>query len=144
MTETICGIEGCKRQGKKRGWCAMHYERWLRHGDPSFRKRVVMIGSSEIERFTARVEKSSGCWMWTGAKTSAGYGNFTTADSRNVLAHRYSFEQEHGPIKDGAIILHECDTPACVNPNHLRAGTQSDNMQDMVDKGRHLLHKVKR
>lgn len=142
MTNPICVIEDCDREGKKRGWCAMHYERWLRHGDPSFRKRLVMVGSAESERFAARVDKSSDCWMWTGAKTSAGYGNFTTADRRNVLAHRYAFEQEHGPIEDGSVVLHKCDTPACVNPNHLRRGTQKDNILDMLGKGRHPSQKA--
>ena len=144
MTNPICGIQGCQREGKKRGWCAMHYERWLRHGDPSFRKRLVMVGSTESERFSARVDKSSECWMWTGARTSAGYGNFTTADRRNVLAHRYAFEQDKGPIQEGLVVLHECDTPACVNPNHLRCGTQWDNVQDMFDKGRHMSQKAVR
>lgn len=53
-----------------------------------------------------------------------------------MRAHRYAYEQAHGPIPEGFVILHECDNPSCINPEHLRAGTQADNLADMTDKGR--------
>jgi hypothetical protein len=57
-------------------------------------------------------------------------------DSENVLAHRFSFEQVNGPIPDGGVIMHQCDTPRCVNPAHLKLGTQLENMRDCAKRGR--------
>lgn len=53
-----------------------------------------------------------------------------------LLAHRVSYELHHGPIPQGALILHSCDNPGCVNPAHLRAGTQSENILEAFAKGR--------
>ena len=144
MTNSICGVQDCKREGKKRGWCAMHYERWLRHGDPAYRKRLVMVGHSEVERFWPRVQKTESCWLWTGAIQSAGYGRFVDDGKRHVLAHRFSYELHCGPIEDGMFVLHSCDVRRCVNPAHLRQGDASDNMADIMKRGRHYSQKVKR
>ena len=137
MTDSTCGVQGCQRIGKKRGWCAMHYERWLRHGDPAYRKRLVMVGYPQDERFWARVQKTATCWLWTGAIQSAGYGRFVTDEGRHVLAHRFSYWLHHGEIDDNLFALHSCDTPRCVNPEHLRLGTAKDNMGDVIARGRH-------
>lgn len=74
----------------------------------------------------------SGCWLWTGAKTDGGYGTM----GRKWLAHRLSHYLFKGPIPKGLHVLHSCDTPACVNPAHLRAGTRKENMADCVARGR--------
>lgn len=94
------------------------------------------------DRFWAKVSKSDGCWEWTAGLRHGGYGSFYVAIDglgRNVAAHRYSYEMHHGPIPEGAEIMHSCDNPRCVNPAHLSAGTHAQNMQDMGAKRRNTL-----
>jgi len=84
----------------------------------------------------------SGCWIWTGPVNVSGYGRFNWGRTRGgrcivKAAHRFSFEIANGPITEGKIILHSCDLPCCVNPDHLREGTYQDNANDMVSRGRH-------
>lgn len=85
------------------------------------------------ERFWEKVKKTEACWLWTGSKNNMGYGRINI-DGIVKLAHRVSFEMKHGTTK--LHILHRCDTPLCVNPLHLFAGTQKDNLRDMAAKGR--------
>ena len=88
------------------------------------------------ERFWAKVQKTDGCWLWVARnKVGRGYGRFHPS-KRGVLAHRYSWELANGPIPPGLEVMHKCDTPSCVRPNHLKLGTHQDNMDDMVAKGR--------
>lgn len=76
------------------------------------------------------------CWAWQGSKNPDGYGKMEINCS-SVRAHRFSWEIHNGPIPKGLHVLHRCDNPSCVNPHHLFLGTHSDNMKDMVAKGRH-------
>jgi hypothetical protein len=88
-------------------------------------------------RFWSKVIVSpSGCWLWAAAKDHRGYGRYSL-NGRDPAAHRVAHEALIGPIPDGLYVLHGCDTPSCVNPNHLRAGTQGDNLRECVDRGRH-------
>lgn len=89
------------------------------------------------KRFDAYVSPpdSDGCWLWTGGVTNGGYGRFRLNGS-TVMAHRYSFSREHGPIPAGMYVLHRCDVPACVRPDHLFLGSLKTNTQDMIAKGR--------
>lgn len=94
------------------------------------------VPRSPIDRFMTKVQQSpNGCWLWTGALTHNGYPAFYY-QHRMVRAHRFSYEAHHGPIPAGLMVLHTCDTPACVNPAHLFLGTHDDNMQDRQQKGR--------
>ena len=77
------------------------------------------------------------CWEWNGSKSKAGYGRvLTTWNEPYQYAHRVSWINYFGEIPKGLLILHKCDNPPCVNPHHLFLGTQKDNMQDMIKKGR--------
>jgi len=87
------------------------------------------------ERFWSRVNKTDACWLWTGYRDPNGYGSLGV-DCKNRLAHRFSFELHNGAIPAGLFICHKCDVPSCVNPNHLFAGTQKENMMDCSRKGR--------
>lgn len=87
-------------------------------------------------RFEKKVEKTDGCWLWRGSIINGGYG-MMLADGKNELAHRISYRLHKGEIPEGMLVLHKCDVRHCVKPDHLFAGTQVDNMKDMVDKGRH-------
>lgn len=90
------------------------------------------------ERFAAKVHKTDGCWLWTGATTSTGYGHLTKGghDGRPVKAHRLAYELANGPIPDGLEVCHHCDTPLCVRPDHLFLGTRRENLGDAMRKGR--------
>jgi hypothetical protein len=87
------------------------------------------------ERFWRKVRKGEGCWEWTGARNSKGYGNVRIA-RRYRGAHRVSYELTRGPIPAGLLVCHSCDNPVCVRPDHLFLGTVKNNSDDMVRKGR--------
>jgi hypothetical protein len=75
------------------------------------------------------------CWVWTGATNPDGYGN-TKTDGHQVNTHRVSWELSNGKIPNGLCVLHKCDNPPCVRPDHLFLGTKQDNVTDMINKGR--------
>jgi hypothetical protein len=78
------------------------------------------------------------CLMWTGSKKESGYGLlWLRGYTRRQAAHRVSYRLFNGPIPDGMIVCHSCDTPACVEPSHLFLGTHLDNKRDSIAKGRH-------
>lgn len=77
------------------------------------------------------------CQLWTGYRNSAGYGQIEI-DGRVWLAHRLVWTVRRGRIPAGLLVLHRCDTPLCVNPDHLFLGTPRDNARDSIEKGRSL------
>ena len=96
----------------------------------------MLKDQQRIERLSEKVTES-GCWIWNGAVTAAGYG-LAKSNYRNktASAHRIAYEAFIGEIPDGMIIAHACDNPLCVNPNHLWLATHKENSQDMVGKQR--------
>lgn len=93
-----------------------------------------------IERFWANTRRNGNdCWPWMGATNNQGYGVLAvySGDKRQrVLAHRLSIVIATGADIDGRVVMHTCDNPLCVNPEHLRIGTQADNIRDALRKGR--------
>lgn len=80
------------------------------------------------------------CWEWAGDRFNNGYGRIKV-DGKAVLAHRYAYELAFGSIPAGVFVLHRCDNPACVRPSHLFLGSHTDNMRDMLSKGRGVFPK---
>jgi hypothetical protein len=98
----------------------------------------------DIERFWPKVDRSGGpdaCWPYVGCRDAKGYGKFSVCrnnNSRSNGAHRVSWVIQNGEIPDETpVIMHACDNPPCCNPNHLNAGTRSENNTDCATKGRH-------
>ena len=110
---------------------------------PARRKRPRGNEQTEAtlaERFWSKVSKSrkaDGCWIWSGARAGNGYGTLKRGErGLTKLAHRISWELHNGPVPDGMLVCHRCDSPPCVNPAHLFLGTMKDNVHDMLAKSR--------
>jgi len=95
-----------------------------------------MIDSKDIARFEKYFIKNDGCWLWIGTKNTQGYGDFR-CNKKRYGSHRFSYIVYKGEIPKGIFVLHSCDNPACVNPDHLWLGTAKDNSIDMYSKNRH-------
>lgn len=114
-----CLVEGCAKTFLARGLCSMHWSRWARTGEVGGATPLRRLGG-----FWGKVTiTEAGCWEWQGA-TNHGYGRF-----RHQSAHRWSWEQEHGPIPNGLTIDHLCRNTFCVNPSHLEPVTIGENLR---------------
>jgi hypothetical protein len=115
----------------------------------TFRRHRAGPGITPLAvRFWAKVDKNGPipthrpelgpCWLWTGSRLKAGYGKIRAVSPARVewLAHRVSYEMHHGPIPPGWYVMHACDTPPCIRPDHLSAGPGTENMRDAQAKGR--------
>ncbi len=87
-----------------------------------------------LRRFVSKVAKSDGCWLWKG-KTMSGYGT-VIINQHLFRAHRVAWTIAYGPIPDELCVCHTCDNPRCVRPSHLWLGTQEENQEDKIRKGR--------
>lgn len=97
------------------------------------------INDSIKSRFDSKVIKTDGCWIWNSAFTTRGYGFFWVGGKkRSEYAHRVAWQLASGTgIPSGMHVLHSCDNPKCVNPEHLSIGSAKDNVADCVLKKRH-------
>lgn len=97
-----------------------------------------ILNTKKAIRFYSKVdstEKADECHLWSAAKTSQGYGTFNLGGS-TTYAHRIAYANQHGNFDKQLCVLHHCDNPPCINPDHLFLGTQADNNRDMRAKGR--------
>lgn len=136
----LCSIDGCGGRMHARTWCGKHYSNWYYRGgvlnDALPRTGRVRRGGVPIgQRFWSKVDFSNpdGCWLWTGARRHT-YGQVFVNNERHY-AHRIAYALVHGGMPDDWV-LHRCDTPLCVRPDHLYEGTQTDNMADVSERGR--------
>lgn len=131
---SACAAEGCSIDARCKGFCKKHYNRWLRHGDPTI-TRPHGVPQPEAPRFFAMVRfgprfAGTPCLLWTGTRRLEGYGQFAVRRigvKQTVRAHRWLYERWVGPIPDGMHLDHLCRTPACVNPAHLEPVTGAEN-----------------
>lgn len=121
-----CSIDGCERDAVARTWCDAHYKRWQSYGHPTY---LPPRSRSALWRFLDKVEvNESGCWEWQAYRDRNGYGNFTPRHAQTTKAYRWAYEHWKGPIPDGLVIDHLCRNPGCVNPAHLEAVTNRENI----------------
>ncbi len=130
-----CQAGGCSKKAIAKGLCPAHYKRMRLYGNPNVVKQHQLHGLSLEERFWAYTAKSSGCWLWIGTRDRRGYGRLMLKGVP-LLASRLSWHLHNGDIPLKKYVLHTCDNPSCVNPNHLYIGDQTDNMTDMWNRGR--------
>jgi hypothetical protein len=125
--DNTCVIDECQSKPKARGMCNAHYKRWHRTGN------ALGIMPSADERFWSKVEKTDTCWNWIGSRHPRGYGQFYSERNGRknlVWAHRESYVRHIGPIPEGLYIDHMCHNTSCVNPAHLRAVSQKQNIEN--------------
>ena len=91
---------------------------------------------TQEERFWSHVDRTGPCWEWKAYRDRDGYGRFLFEGQAGFLAHRASYTMAYGQIGDGMLVLHRCDNPSCVRPDHLFLGSATDNHRDKASKGR--------
>lgn len=137
-----CKIDDCDGKHQAQGYCSLHYERWLDKNDPLFAQKGYSANPWQKDDpdfatyLWGKIIVNETCWEWQGSKTIAKYGTIVL-EGRVQMVHRVSWELANGrSVAEGLFILHSCDNPSCINPEHLREGTQQDNMDDMVKRNR--------
>lgn len=130
-----CAVDDCSEVPRSLGFCAAHYKRFRRWGDPLGSRPVTDVA----ERFWGKVNKFGPvpahrpglgpCWIWTAGGISKGYGSFDVSKVKKVLAHRWAYQQVYGSITEGLVIDHLCRNRRCVNPSHLEEVTNEENLR---------------
>lgn len=145
MTNRTCVVPGCTRRFYARSLCQLHYDRARRDGTLASYAREISAPTDSLDDRLRRIgwtATEAGCWEWRGARNPAGYGilaaglRSTSGNCRPLHASRAAYLAWNGPIPEGLFVLHKCDNPPCINPDHLFIGDARDNSRDMVEKGR--------
>lgn len=135
-----CAVESCSSLVGSEGglgFCNKHYQRFKKHGSPHTVILEKLKGSNVKEKIEQNYTvDGKGCWIWQGGKTNAGYGSINIGDKNTALVHRLAYELWVGKIPEGLFVCHHCDVRDCINPKHLFVGTNQDNIDDKVKKGR--------
>ena len=125
-----CSVAGCNRKHGARTLCRKHYRQWQRTGSPI----PKVVGGRKTISWD--VDPDTGCWNCTShTPNPKGYVRIRRNGTATYL-HRYHYEKINGPIPDGLYVMHACDNPSCINPDHLSVGTPADNVLDAINKGR--------
>lgn len=125
QTTRKCVVDGCQKTLIARGWCSGHYQKWRRHGDPEV---TLAYRDGPEGSFMNRTKRQGDCLVWTGFIDWGGYGKISNPGG-STLAHRYAWERVHGSVPEGLFVDHICHNRACVNVEHLRLATRSQNAQ---------------
>lgn len=121
----VCNIDDCEAISSAKGYCGKHYRRWKTRGDANAEVRVRYAAPAEA--LAGRSRREAECLVWTGHINEDGYGRLSVK-GKLMLAHRYVWEQQHGPIPEGMEVDHTCWNRACIAPQHLRLATRQQNV----------------
>ena len=125
MNKKNCSVADCQRDGRMtRGYCSMHYQRFMKYGDPHGGIAKYTDWREALEK---RVRREGDCIVWDGHVNQHGYGRINVGGNRRRVVHHLAWEQAHGPVPDGMEVDHVCFNRACINVRHLRVVTRSDN-----------------
>jgi hypothetical protein len=136
-----CAVEGCSRlvgADGGYGYCSLHYQRYKKYGDPNRADWKKLKGDTPEEKLKYNYKvNEKGCWVWQGSvRKKDGYGSINIGQGKTSLVHRLAYTYWKGEIPEGMFVCHHCDNPPCINPDHLFLGTNQDNMNDKMLKGR--------
>jgi len=139
--EVVCSGCGITFKIKK---SLLSKKNWFCKSD-CYRKNRAVLRASDNDIFLSRIDKNGpvvrselgNCWIWTGGHNESGYGMFRTKSGKHERAHRYQWYISHGKAPS-LHVLHKCDNPPCVRPDHLLEGNDLDNVTDCISKGRFI------
>jgi len=130
----FCSLDSCERPLYARGWCRLHYGRARVHGGPLAGPTFKGAGLAWLERQIVVGDRYV-CWECPGSGDRGGYVRVTFR-GRRMKAHQVALILDGRPRPGNLLALHSCDNPPCCNPAHLRWGTDWDNLQDSIRRGR--------